>query len=552
MQRLSIGLRLALGFLLMLVLTGAVALAGYWGVARVSGTTLHMLAGDARMSTLADDARAWSLQLRRFEKDQLLNLGSAEKEAEYARDWDEASKGLRDDLDKMEPLAGGTDRAVIETARRELDAYAAGFAEVRARIRAGAIASPQEGNAAMGAYKDPIRNMSNALDQLSEAHERNMEGQSEVIAQATSSAGTTQLAILAAAVVAGVLVSVFITRSITRRLQAAVGVADRIASGDLRDDVTVSGSDEVGKLLAAMRVMVERLAQVIGEVRGGAAALTEASSQISNTAQSLSRGTGEQAASVEETTSSLEEMSASITQNAESARHTESIAKDAARSAEESGRSVHGTVEAMKSIAERTSIIEEIAYQTNLLALNAAIEAARAGDHGKGFAVVATEVRKLAERAQRSAKEIGELAGSSLQVAEESGRLIVELVPAIRKTADLVQEVSAASQEQSGGVAQVSKAMGTVDQVTQRNAAGAEELSSTAEEMATQAEALQQLVAFFQVRDDGAATSGARARAGAPVPRAASVRAAPARPALPHPPSKGGVQRHDDREFARF
>jgi methyl-accepting chemotaxis protein len=192
-------------------------------------------------------------------------------------------------------------------------------------------------------------------------------------------------------------------------------------------------------------------------------------------------------------------MSASITQNAESSRRTEAMAQEGARNAERCGKAVGETVEAMRSIAERISIIEEIAYQTNLLALNAAIEAARAGEHGKGFGVVATEVRKLAERAQKAAKEIGTLAGSSVRVAEESGQLIVELVPAIRKTADLVQEVSAASSEQSAGVNQVSRAMGTVDEVTQRNASAAEELSGTAEELASQAESLQHLISFFQV-----------------------------------------------------
>jgi methyl-accepting chemotaxis protein len=192
-------------------------------------------------------------------------------------------------------------------------------------------------------------------------------------------------------------------------------------------------------------------------------------------------------------------MSASISQNAENSRQMEQMAVKGSKDADESGKAVKETVDAMKSIAERISIIEEIAYQTNLLALNAAIEAARAGDHGKGFAVVATEVRKLAERSQTAAKEIGGLAGSSVQIAERAGQLLVELVPSIKKTADLVQEVSAASREQSSGVTQINKAMAQVDQVTQRNASSSEELSGTSEEMASQAEALQEMMSFFRV-----------------------------------------------------
>ena len=286
-----------------------------------------------------------------------------------------------------------------------------------------------------------------------------------------------------------------------RYLQEMSSVATSLAAGDLRVRVTPRSDDDgFGQAFVSM---LARLAQVIGEVRAGANALSGASNQVSASSQTLSQGTSEQAASVQETTSSLEQMSASITQSAASSKQTEQMAVQGARDAAEGGQAVAETIDAMRAIAEKISIIEEIAYQTNLLALNAAIEAARAGEHGRGFAVVATEVRKVAEKSQAAAKDIGSLASSSMSLAERSGQLLGALVPSIRKTADLVQEVAAASAEQSSGVSQVNKAMARVDEVTQRNASAAEELASTAEEMAAQAQALDHLVAFFQVDGPG-------------------------------------------------
>jgi methyl-accepting chemotaxis protein len=253
------------------------------------------------------------------------------------------------------------------------------------------------------------------------------------------------------------------------------------------------------ELKGAVNSTIARLADTIAQVNETASILNNASGQVSSTAQTLSQAASEQAASVEETSASIEEMSSSITQNTENATVTDNIATQSAANAEQGGKAVTDTADAMKAIAQKIGIIDDIAYQTNLLALNAAIEAARAGEHGKGFAVVAAEVRKLAERSQVAAKEISETASTSVLLAERAGKLLDDIVPAIRKTADLVQEITAASKEQATGVTQISQAMNQLSSTTQQNASGAEQLSATSEEMRGQAEQLQQIMSFFTV-----------------------------------------------------
>ncbi len=280
-------------------------------------------------------------------------------------------------------------------------------------------------------------------------------------------------------------------------MNKVTGLAQEIADGNLM--VKVEKRSEQDELMMALKRMVDDLTKIAGNVQDASEQVASGSQQISSSAEEMSQGATEASASVEEISSSMEEMNSTVSQNADNARETASIAEKAAKDTEEGGKSVAETVKAMKDIAEKIGIIEEIARQTNMLALNAAIEAARAGDAGKGFAVVAAEVRKLAERSQTAAKEIGGLSGTSVEIAEKAGKLIEEIVPGIQKTAELVQEINASSAEQADGIEQVTKAIQQLDQVTQQNASATEEMSSTSEELASQAEQLQEAAAFFKV-----------------------------------------------------
>jgi len=281
----------------------------------------------------------------------------------------------------------------------------------------------------------------------------------------------------------------------------AVDVVRSIAAGDLTVEVKTRPGDSAS-LLFAMREMSAKLSVTVSGIQLSSSTLASASEEISASAQSLSQTATEQAANVEETSAAVEEISSTVGQNAENARVTDGIASHSAANAKDNGEVVRKTVEAMRQIASRIGIIDDIAYQTNLLALNAAIEAARAGEHGRGFAVVAAEVRKLAERSQVAAQEIGAVASSSVHLAEQAGKGLDELVPSIRKTADLVQEIAAASREQATGLEQINASVMQLSQTTQSTASASEELTATAEEMSGQAALLQDLVSYFKTRAD--------------------------------------------------
>lgn len=315
----------------------------------------------------------------------------------------------------------------------------------------------------------------------------------------TSTARTGIFIFLGLAVLIAIGISTFVVRSITQPLSIALATLESVAEGDLTVKVEVHSTDEVGQMLTSMKKMVQNLSKTVLDIAGAAGNVASGSEEMSSTSQQLSQGASEQAASAEESTSSMEEMQASIQQNADNARQTDKIASKAADDAKASGDAVAKTVKAMKEIAEKISIIDEISRKTDLLALNAAVEAARAGEHGKGFAVVASEVRKLAERSQTAAGEISRLTIDGVSVADSAGTLLGKLVPDIQKTAELVREIAAASAEQSTGTSQVSKALQQLDQVIQQNASAAEEMSTGASELADQAESLQGSIAFFKV-----------------------------------------------------
>ena len=304
------------------------------------------------------------------------------------------------------------------------------------------------------------------------------------------------------------ILAYYLSRLVSKPLDELVAKSGRIAKGDLTVSFESSRRDEIGAVMAGMRRLVGQLRNTIGEVNAASDALNSAAGQVSATAQTLSQSSSQQAAAVEETTASMDEMTASINRNTENAKVTDNMAAKSATEAVQGGKVVKDTVDAMKSIAGKIGIIDDIAYQTNLLALNAAIEAARAGEHGKGFAVVAAEVRKLAERSQVAAQEIGQLADSSVKTAEHAGKLLDEMVPSIKKTSDLVQEIAAASQEQSAGVGQISGAMGQLNRATQQNASASEELAATAEELGGQAAQLQELMEFFKIESQKVGAGG--------------------------------------------
>ncbi|RYY73352.1 MAG: HAMP domain-containing protein [Gammaproteobacteria bacterium] len=498
---LKIGSKLISSFLVVLVLTAGMGIFSIVQLAEVNSTTTEIADNWMPSLAAAQKTRFYLAEYRLKEARHLLTEKTEDKAAMEQAAAD-AGRKLESQLSIYgSMLSNDEDKALFAKLNASWTAY-----QQTDKTLLGLSKQNQQQEAASyfaGTSRNAFDEVIGIAEKMVELNDKGAEAAKKRGDELYKNSRVSIIAVLIGALLAGIILAIFISRTISKPLTLAADAATRLSNGDLTVRIDVSSKDETGILMGAMQNMVAKLASIITEVRSSADSLASASEQVSSTAQSMSQATSEQAASVEETGASVEQMSASINQNTENAKVTDGMASKAAKEATEGGQAVQQTVGAMKQIAQRIGIIDDIAYQTNLLALNAAIEAARAGEHGKGFAVVAAEVRKLAERSQVAAQEIGELSSSSVQLAEKAGKLLDEIVPSINKTSDLVQEISAASEEQASGVSQINTAMTQLNQITQQNASSSEELAATSEEMSSQAEQLQQAMSFFTVENSG-------------------------------------------------
>ncbi len=542
----KIGVRLGLGFGILVLLMIGISMVGVTRLGSINDAIADIVSDKwvkvQQVQKITDGSNEIAIALRNL----FLTNDSADRKEQVER-VQEARKDIRVQLDALkEKIASPRGKELLQKIMDERSKFLAVQEKLLALVdekkeeEAKAYLT-KELRPALRSYQDAVADLLKFQSELVDA--------SGKAAEATYLEARKLMILLSAlAFVLAAVAAWVIVRSITRPLGDAVRAADRLAEGDLTLKIDVKSKDETGQLLQAMQNMIGKLSQVVSDVNSGAQALAGASEEVSATAQSLSQAASEQAAGVEETSASIEQMTASIAQNTENAKVTDGIAGKAAGEAAEGGEAVKATVEAMQQIAKKIVIIDDIAYQTNLLALNAAIEAARAGEHGKGFAVVAAEVRKLAERSQVAAAEIGEVATGSVALAERAGQLLGTMVPNIRKTSDLVQEITAASQEQSAGAGQINAAVAQLNQATQQNAAASEELAATAEEMSGQAEQLQQTMAFFRI-EAGRSASASPARK---APTLKAVHTKPAKIAVAGKGTQVAEAAPDEADFVQF
>jgi methyl-accepting chemotaxis protein len=527
-MRFTIKLKLAAAFVAIVALMSITAVLGITNMSSINDSMKSMLTGEvARMQTSLQATGDLFLTVR-AEK----NLILATSKEEIDRFDGEVVKLRQDVLSQLEKaeataVAGGKPKWVA--ARTAMQQYIQVQDKIREAMRQGNrdLARELSSNQA----RQHVVDAEKQLDDLVIFNDDRMDAAEAGAEAEYRSARLLMIISVVAALLVAVGTGVWLSLSISRGLARAADLAQAVASGDLTKIADRITRDEIGDLMSHINLMVEKLRSVVTEALSASDNVSSGSQELSSSAEELSQGATEQASSAEEASSSMEEMASNIKQNADNAAQTETIARQSATDAQASGEAVGRAVEAMRTIAEKITIVQEIARQTDLLALNAAVEAARAGEHGKGFAVVASEVRKLAERSQAAAAEIGTLSTDTVKAAQEAGEMLSRLVPDIKRTAELVEEITAACREQDIGAEQINQAIQQLDKVTQQNASASEEMAATSEELAAQAEQLQTTIAYFRLAEQSASRAEP-APAKAPAPR---PQVKPAVKAAPHP-----------------